>query len=463
MPHPIKRSWTAAAVVLLVAAAGATTAAAPASAGVPQASGGPSAEMTVATVASTVASRSDRRPVAGGVYDRVARKTFITWGGQNQDNYAQAYDHRTGVWTAPVLVAPGGGDSHNYPTIVQADDGHLLVFRGLHNRELMMARSAAPHSVEGAWTDTLIPAGDGATYPMPFKTANGDIYVFVRETVRDIDPTAPPDLRPIKVARSRDNGRTWQSSEQLTGDKYVIAPTGRADNMNEIYIGQMRYERGGLGRSERIHIVYTLAGGGFEGPLHDRYHRNIYYTYFTPRNMHFHAANGRDLGTRIDDAEQEQFLRIVETPLQQAPAPPRSPDYIQLVGTEPNGRPFVLWMQYDATATIHVHHGVWTGRTWRTTEVAQRIRVRDMERVDGRTWRVYATPEPLGTTGIATFVLRGSTMSVGPVLATPKAVQRIEVIGDYRDPARLLASGASSARDVGVADGDIYVVGFHRR
>jgi hypothetical protein len=87
--------------------------------------------------------------------------------------------------------------------------------------------------------------------------------------------------------------------------------------------------------------------------------------------------------------------------------------------------------------------------------------VRDMEPISGsgRTWRIYATRE--GTTsGIGTYVLRdGLRWEDGPVIETPRAVQRIEVIGNYRDPARLLASGASSAREVAIADGDIYVAG----
>ena len=60
---------------------------------------------------------------------------------QVEDNYIQAYDHRTGTWSAPVRVGDGGSDSHNYPTLVQANDGHLLVFRSLHNTELRVARS----------------------------------------------------------------------------------------------------------------------------------------------------------------------------------------------------------------------------------------------------------------------------------------------------------------------------------
>src|SRR5207245_7434092 len=127
------------------------------------------------------AARTDRRAVAGGVYDPRANATFISWGGINEDNYVQAFDHAAGTWSDPVPVADGGADSHNYPTMVQADDGRLLVFRGMHNTELRVAVSPNPHSAEGDWDDRLITEGVAATYPMPVKTANGDIYVFFRE------------------------------------------------------------------------------------------------------------------------------------------------------------------------------------------------------------------------------------------------------------------------------------------
>jgi hypothetical protein len=417
----------------------------------------PPPTMTVMTAASAVAARTDRRPVAGGVYDPAAHTTFITWGGQNEDNYIQAYDHHAREWSAPVKTGNGEGDSHNYPTIVQARDGHLLVFHSLHNEALVVARSAAPHSIEGGWTEQVIPEGLGATYPMPFVTADGSIFVFIRETVRDFDRSFPTDFRPIKYVRSTDNGLTWHNSVELTGERWVIAPNGRADNMNEIYIGQLRYEPARFGRPERVHIVYTLAGGGPEGHLHDRYHRNIYYTSFTPADMHFHAPDGRDLGTAIDDADQEGSLRIVETPLMPAPSS-RSPDYIQLVG-QVLGLPFVVWMQLDAAGVLHDFAGLWTPFGWRTREVATGVRVRDMEPLNAFTWRVYATRE--GTTsGIGAYLLHiGTVWQDESVIDTPRAVQRVEVIGDYRDPARLLASGASSAREVSVADGDVYVVG----
>jgi hypothetical protein len=419
----------------------------------------PAVPMNPMTPATGVAARTDRRPVAGGVYDAAAKKTFISWAGQFEDNYVQAYDHRTRTWSDPVRVADGDNDSHNYPTMVQAADGHLLVFRGLHNRELWVARSPRPHSIEGTWTDVNIPEGLGATYPMPFRTADGTIFVFIRETAGDFDPAYPTDTRPMKYVRSTDNGRTWQSSATLTGDRWAIAPLGRPDNMNEIYIGQLRYEPATLLHPERVGIVYTLAGGGPEGHLHDRYHRNIYYTTFSPRDLTFRSASGVSLGTSIDDAEQEASLRVAETALQ--PVNPRSPDYINLVGTTLGVAPFVLWMQIDADGVLHTYSGVWSRPGgWHQRELATGVRVRDMEPLGPATWRVYATAAD-GTPGIQTYRLTaGLAWRSESTIATPKAVQRIEVIGGHRDPARILATGASSAREVSVADGDIYVAGY---
>lgn len=415
---------------------------------------------TVMTPATGVAARTDRRPMAGAVYDAAAKKTFITWAGQFEDNYIQAYNHRTGTWSAPVKVGDGDNDAHNYPTIVQAHDGHLLVFRGLHNRELVVARSAQPHSIDGAWTTKVIAAGDGATYPMPFVTSDGAIFVFVRETTRDLDHVTPTDTRPMKYVRSTDNGLTWQNTFDLTGGKYAIAPTNRADNMNEIYIGQLRLEPATAHRPERVHIVYTLAGGGPEGHLHDRYHRNIYYASFTPGDLHFHSPAGDDLGTSIDDPDQEGSLKVAQTELQQPN--PRTPDYISLVGYSRNGKPFVVWMQTDTAGVLHDHTATWTNEGWVAREFDTNVRVREMEQVGPQTWRVYATP----ATGINTYLLRAGTPNADWIwghestIDIARPVQRIELIGDHRDPARILATGTASGRDVDTYfDGDVYVVG----
>jgi hypothetical protein len=204
-----------------------------------------------------------------------------------------------------------------------------------------------------------------------------------------------------------------------------------------------------------IDIVYTLAGGGPEGHLHDRYHRNIYHVTFTPGDLRFRAADGTDLGTSVDDAAQEAYLKVAQTPVA-LPAGAKSPDYIQLVGRRA-GRPFVVWMETDDAGVLHAYTSAWTRHGWRGGELGTGMRVRDMEPA-GRDWRVYATPE--GSTGIATFLLEpDGRWREESTIDTPGAVQRIEVIGGYRDPARILATGASSARDVAVADGNVYVAG----
>ena len=414
------------------------------------------AKFSTTTVATSVAARSDRRPVAGGLYDGKARQTFISWAGKYEDNYVQAYDHRTAKWSAPVRVGDGDSDSHNYPTMIQAPDGHLLVFRGMHNVELRMSRSPQAHSAEGVWEETLV-SKNAATYPMPFVTRDGTIFVFYRETSRDIKiPGAQVDDRPMLYMVSKDSGKTWKSSKEITGDNWAIGSTLRPDNMNEIYIGQLRLERNG-----RVRIVYTLAGGGTEGHLHDRYHRNIYYTWFDPRNLHFYSVTGRDLGTQIDDADQENYLKVAETPLT-LPNGVKSPDYIQLVGTTLGQRPFLLWFTGDdAKGPLHNYMSTWNGRAWETREVARGLRTRDMEQLDPFTWRVYATED--GKPNVNTYLVKCGKWTPESVIPTAKPVQRVEIIDNFRDPVRALFSGASSDRDVAVADGDITVAGFSRR
>jgi hypothetical protein len=65
---------------------------------------------------------------------------------------------------------------------------------------------------------------------------------------------------------------------------------------------------------------------------------------------------------------------------------------------------------------------------------------------------------------VHTFLVRlGLTWTPEAVIPTAKPVQRVEVVENFRDPARAIFSGASSQRDVSIADGDISVAGISRR
>jgi len=410
------------------------------------------------TPATRLAARTDRRPVAGGVYDATVNKTFISWGGRAEDTFVQAYDHASGTWTAPIRVLGGGSDSHNYPTMVQAADGRLLIFVGVHNQRLVMARSAQPRSITGTWTTTSIVQGPAASYPMPFRTASGTLFVFFRETTQELNASVPTDTRTMQFVRSTDNGVTWASSKTLVGQsQFVMGTTNRADNMNEVYVGQLRLEPATAGRPERVHFVWTLAGGGPSQHLHDSFHKDIYYATFEPATMRFRSVTGLDVGTQVGPTDYDA-CRVVTTSLVR-PAGLKSPDYIQQVGYLSDGRPFVVWMTFDDGGLIHNMAAVWSGSAWQSRQVATGLRIREVERLGPTTWRVYANRE--GTPNVQTFLLEnGQTWSAESTITTAREIQRVEVVTGFRDPARVLISGASSNRDVAIADGDIYVAGI---
>jgi hypothetical protein len=206
-----------------------------------------------------------------------------------------------------------------------------------------------------------------------------------------------------------------------------------------------------------VHLVWTIAGGGPEEHLHDSYHKNIYYATFEPATLRFRNAGGTDLGQQLGGSADVDRCRVVLTPLTR-PGGEQSPDYIQLVGVLDNGRPFLMWMTYDSTLLLHNVAAVWNGSAWQTREVARGLRTREMERVGPTTWRVYTMRD--GQPNIGTYLLEnGQGWSAETTITTRSEVQRIELITGRRDPARIIATGISSDRDVSVADGDVYVAG----
>ena len=387
-------------------------------------------KFTVSTADAKSAFDNDRRPVAGGVYDATAKTTFVSWSGADMGNYVQAYN---GTWSAPVLVGAGDGDPHNYPTMVEADNGHLLVFRGLHNTELQVASSPQAHSIAGKWTETTIAAGPAATYPMPVKADNGDIYVFYRQTDNAVISGAPVDERPMEYVVSKDDGATWSSSKTLTGAPYVIGSTTRTDHMNEIYVGQIRHEE----NPERFTFVWTLAGGGPTQHVHDKFHKDVYFATFTPADHHFHNAAGKDLGTSIQNGALASCL-VVDT----GKPVDKNPGYFQFAGTFGDGTPTVVYSMKDGEYAGH-----WTGKAWKTAKVGTGY-VLDMEPAGASTFRVYTAS---GST-VTTYLL-GQTPSWTreTSFTAPGPVGQGVIVTGYHDPLRLLLEGGTG--------GGIYVAG----
>jgi hypothetical protein len=433
------------------------------------ASGSAGKPLVSQTIAANVAVRSDRRAMGGGVYDPVVQKTFVCWMGKNSDSYVQAYDHRTGAWSLPKRVGGSFPDPHNYPNIVQADDGRLLVFHGSHNSGQQLATAPTPHSIDGEWTDREMPEAPGSTYPMPVKAANGDIFVFFRETTRDVfpdDPTKFSDDRPIQYIVSTDDGRTWKTSKELTGKPFILGSVGRPDNMNEVYLGQIRATPRQGRTPERFHMVWTLAGGGPGVHDHDRYHRNLYYAYFQPSNRHFYSVTGADLGTDLDGDEMENSTKALHTELVRAKPLSRDIGYTHLVRLLPSGRPVLVFNRQEGDTTV-ITSARWMGRYWVFSpgprSGAYNGPLLDMEPYRNG-MRVYvATPAASAATaptGIRTYLLRqGADWVEDQFIWTLGPIQRADVIPNHRDPVRLVVTGQSSTADQALADGHIHVVG----
>lgn len=399
-----------------------------------------------------------KRPVAGGIYDKSVNQTFVAWLGENSNSYVQAFDHATGTWTAPKLVGQvskseyfEGADSHNYPLLIQANDGHLLVFYAEHSSELRLARSSKPHSIE-AWTDGVIPQGFSASYPIPLKTKGGDIYVFFRESSFFIDKTLDLDDRPMQYLVSTDNAKTWKHSKDLTGEKIALGSRDRPDNLDEIYMGQARYQpRMGL-LHERIHLVWTLAGGGFEGPRHDRYHKDVYYAYFRPSNKHFYCAGGKDKGKSLSAADMKDCL--VEDTGALTTSTPHSVDYIQLVHYTNKANPVLIYKLNHSTGST-MRSATWTGKNWVYGDVPTEGFILDMEKTGPNSFSFYA-----GRGQIFAYTTQdaGQTWKLDYSFSLPenKRVVKLNVIDDYKEPARFLITEATTDM---VPSADIFIAG----
>lgn len=422
----------------------------------PQATSKGERQLVAQTIASHVAVRSDRRAMAGGVYDPQSRQTYVCWMGKDSDPYVQAYDHATNRWSTPKKVGDAPrGDAHNYPTMTLAANGHILVFFGAHNTGEFVAESPGAHSIDGDWTTRDITKAPTASYPMPLTAENGDIYLFFRETTHDLypdDPTKFTDDRPMEYVVSHDNGQTWQSSKDVTGQPFILGSTGRPDHMNEIYMGEITPTPSHGSTPERWHMVWTLAGGGPDVHDHDRFHQNLYYAYFQPSDHHFYDVHGRDLGVKIDNNEMEHYAKAVSTPPNTVGV-----GYTHLVQIQDDGRPVLVYNRQFGDYIV-ITAADWNGRKWVITPGPANLRLLDMDSALPNANRVYAgtTDEP----GIQTYLLRnGRRWRKSQFVWTDQIIQRADVITDYREPARLVVTGDTGTGDQTVATGNVYALG----
>ncbi len=90
------------------------------------------------------------------VYARKVNRTFFCCGGRPKDagrllHMVAWYDHATGTVPRPrILMDKKTRDAHDNPTILLADDGHILIFSSAHGtaRPAYIHRSVEPYDVD---------------------------------------------------------------------------------------------------------------------------------------------------------------------------------------------------------------------------------------------------------------------------------------------------------------------------
>jgi hypothetical protein len=380
--------------------------------------------------------RTDRRPIPVGFYDATANKTFVSWMGPGSDAIVKAFDHVSKTWSADKIAGNATfADKHNYPALIKGKDNRLYMFYGCHNTPLRMAVSPGPLSIDGAWTDGNIGAAPDASYPAPIITSEGTMYVFIRLTRQQ---NGHSDDRPFALIKSTDSGKTW--TKQM-----VIDPYPRPDNLTEIYNGKITYQPAQGAQKARIHLAWTLAGGGPGSHQHDAFTRNVYYAYLDPTNDHLYDIKGTDLGTSIDNNEGETKCKALDTGCSNCD---HQAGYQVSVNYNDDATPVILFTHSGKGLTTVR----WDGNAWTSNLVTSMAgEPRDIFKFGARSFQAFRTAG--NTCQVFRTTDGGATWRQEATVTAPHAVGRCHVIENHHPDVKLFMeqSPAEGAGDTSTA------------
>lgn len=391
--------------------------------------------------------RSDQRPISIGFYDKRADKTFITWMGAKSTAIVKAYDHAKKTWSDNKVVGTSAFvDKHNYPGMLKGRDDRIYIFYGCHNSTLKMTVSPNPLNIDGTWHDEFIPIAEKASYPAPIVTADGNFYVFYRETRQT---NGYSDDRPYRFVKSTDNGKTW--SKQMAIDPFPRT----TDNMCEVYNGKVSYQPAKNGKGAKIHLAWTIAGEKIGKHAHATYGRNVYYAYLDPANDHLYNIQGKDLGPTIDAKEMDEFCQVLDTGI---------PETGHLAGLQvsvhyrDNGLPLIY---FDNQVGGGPSSATWDGAKWVFTNIespGNSVRdlrdPRELEKFGPDSFRVFKPSNELikvyaTTNGGKSWQLE-TTINVG------QKVDRVHTINNANPAVKLMITEAGD-NTLDTANRDVFI------
>jgi BNR repeat-containing family member len=234
------------------------------------------------------------RVFGSGVYVPTAGasgQTSVVWSGPQMDVYARTYDLQSNSWGPTFQIYNNAWSYdfayHNYPIIIRAPNGRLLIFQFKHNEQGYLFRPNAADTVDTTWTRTQILGGaEKPAYPTAI-VAGSKILLFYRQEITDT-------YRTLKLITSDDNGATWSAPA-------TVIDNGGQDsgNIDTIYPDDIGYEAASGTLPARVRLTFHMAGGAFN----NQKTRNVYLVYMDPANNNFSTVDGTSLGTSISGSE----------------------------------------------------------------------------------------------------------------------------------------------------------------
>ncbi|MBN2544571.1 MAG: BNR-4 repeat-containing protein, partial [Spirochaetes bacterium] len=282
-------------------------------------------------------------------------KTFFTWPGPGMNSYVGYFDHLTNKAGTNVLVNTFNDYTtwayHDYPRLVVGADNKIHLFVCDHTTKLYYYRSSNADDISGTWHNHSWT--ERAGYPFPVVSSGGQLFIFY------IIHVNTPLERPLYYRTSTDNGLTWSSSPVKCIDRDI-------DNWKEMYVGSVKFASAAGGYPDRILIVWTLSGVSGDGTTtaHDKYHKDVYFSYLNINDLHMYSADKTDLGTTISGSTEWNKCLVLDT------GPSLEEKKIinythNVTANSSNGYPIVLYEKYNySTLKYEVFSKLSNGTNW---------------------------------------------------------------------------------------------------
>lgn len=302
------------------------------------------------------------------IYDPVSDRTYIAFHGPRRDAYVTYFDHATRRRATPVKVGSyvatvTRDDAHGVPVVVLDGDGYLHVVWYAHSTQLQHAKSAAPRSISGVWTQrdvptTEVPAG---TYPSAVYDATTEaIYVLVR------GGTGHGSVYPVHehgvLVRLPDGAGAWEDVRPWDGSTAGLIDTvAHPDAFSEPYTPK-------LSRLPSGELLFTWCIA--HGTVHDDVRANVYAAKLDLAADKCYTLAGTDLGRNVTWADHAA-CEVFAADAAGGASNPNQVDNVEHLVLD-NGHVLILFPHRVDAVTAAMRCARWDGNAWAVVDTGAR-------------------------------------------------------------------------------------------